>query len=230
MSLPPVVSPEEWEAARAELLAAEKAATRARDTLAAMRRRQPMVRVNDHVLIGPDGPIRLSEAFAGRPQLVVYHFMLHPGSDHVCEGCSMFTDNLGHPDHLHARGVTRILTSPAPIEEIERVRQRMGWTHPWYSAPEFTADMGVGDGFGLSVFLHVPEDRAVYRTYFTTGRGVEALGSNWTFLDLVPYGRQETWEDTPPGRPQSAPYVWWRRHGEYGEQEQNPAVTASGGR
>jgi predicted dithiol-disulfide oxidoreductase (DUF899 family) len=230
MSLPPVVSPEEWETARAELLAAEKAATRARDALAAMRRRQPMVRVTDHVLTGADGPIRLSEAFAGRPQLVVYHFMLHPGSDHVCEGCSMFTDNLGHPDHLHARGVTRILTSPAPIEEIERVRRRMGWTHPWYSAPEFTADMGVGDGFGLSVFLHVPEDRAVYRTYFTTGRGVEALGSNWTFLDLVPYGRQETWEDTPPGRPQSAPYVWWRRHGEYGEQEQNPAVTASGGR
>ncbi|MGE3289498.1 MAG: DUF899 family protein [Pseudonocardia sp.] len=219
MSLPPVVSAQEWEAARAELLAAEKAATRSRDALAAARRRQPMVRVEDHLLTGRDGPVRLSEVFDGRPQLVVYHFMLQPGADHVCEGCAMFTDNLGHPDHLHARGVSRILTSPAPIEEIERVRERMGWSHPWYSAPEFTRDMGVGDGFGLSVFLHVPADRAVYRTYFTTGRGVEALGSNWTFLDLVPYGRQETWEDSPPGRPRSAPYVWWRHHGDYDHQK-----------
>lgn len=213
MSLPPVVTAAEWEAARAELLAAEKKATRARDALAAARRRQPMVRVPDHVLAGPKGPVRLSAAFDGRPQLIVYHFMLQPGADHVCEGCAMFTDNLGHPDHLHARGVTRILTSPASISEIEQVRERMGWTHPWYSAPEFTADMGVGDGFGLSVFLR--DGDAVYRTYFTTGRGVETLGSNWTFLDLVPFGRQETWEDTPPGRPRSEPYVWWRHHGEY---------------
>lgn len=213
MTLPPVVSAAEWEAARAELLAAEKAATRARDALAAARRRQPMVRVPDHLLVGPDGPRRLSDVFDGRPQLIAYHFMLQPGSDHVCEGCAMFTDNLGHPDHLNARGVTRILTSPAPIEQIEQVRRQMGWTHPWYSAPELTRDMGVGDGFGLSVFLKDAD--AVFRTYFTTGRGVEALGSNWTFLDLVPFGRQETWEDTPPGRPQSQPYLWWRLHGEY---------------
>lgn len=218
MSLPPVVSPDEWETARADLLAAEKAATRARDALAAARRRQPMVRVADHLLTGPDGPLRLSAAFCGRPQLIVYHFMLQPGADHVCEGCAMFTDNLGHPDHLQARGVTRILTSPAPIEEIERVRTRMGWSHPWFSAPEFTTAMGVGDGFGLSVFLHVPQDGAVYRTYFSTARGLEALGSTWTFLDLVPYGRQESWEDTPPGRPRSEPYVWWRHHGEYDHQ------------
>lgn len=218
MTLPPVVSPAEWETARAELLAAEKAATKARDALAAARRRQPMVRVTDHVLAGPDGPRRLSEVFDGRPQLIVYHFMLHPGSDHVCEGCAMFTDNMGHPDHLQARGVTRVLTSPAPIEQIEDVRARMGWTHPWYSAPELTAELGVGDGFGLSVFLRGPDDdrgAAVYRTYFTSGRGAEALGSNWTFLDLTPFGRQETWEDTPAGRPRSEPYVWWRHHGEY---------------
>lgn len=213
MTLPPVVSPTEWEAARAELLTAEKQATRARDALAALRRRQPMVPVTDHVLTGPDGPRRLSEAFDGRPQLVVYHFMLQPGADHVCEGCAMFTDNLGHPDHLHARGVTRILTSPAPIEQIEKVRAQMGWTHPWYSAPELTAELGVDDGFGLSVLLAA--EGQVYRTYFTNGRGVEALGSSWTFLDLTPYGRQETWEDTPAGRPRSEPYVWWRHHGEY---------------
>lgn len=217
MTLPPVVTSAEWEAARAELLAAEKAATRARDALAAARRRQPMVRVTDHVLTGPAGPLRLSDAFAGRPQLIVYHFMLYPGADHVCEGCAMFTDNLGHPDHLAARGVTRILTSPAPIDQIEKVRERMGWTHPWYSAPELTAELGVGDGFGLSVFLRAGTggEAGVFRTYFTAGRGVEALGSSWTFLDLTPFGRQETWEDTPPGRPRSEPYVWWRHHGEY---------------
>lgn len=214
MTLPQIVSPAEWETARAELLAAEKAATRARDALAAVRRRQPMVRVTDHVLTGPDGPRRLSEAFDGRPQLIVYHFMLQPGSDHVCEGCAMFTDNLGHPDHLHTRGVSRVLTSPAPIEQIGDVRARMGWTIPWYSAPGLTAELGVGDGFGLSVLLR-DDAGGVHRTYFTSGRGTEALGSNWTFLDLTPFGRQETWEDTPAGRPQSAPYVWWRHHGEY---------------
>ena len=95
----------------------------------------------------------------------------------------------------------------------------MGWTIPWYSSAgsDFNTDFGLstdaGETFGLSVFLRDGDD--VLRSYFTTGRGVEALGSAWTFLDLTPFGRQETWEDSPPGTPQTAPYEWWRRHDEY---------------
>jgi predicted dithiol-disulfide oxidoreductase (DUF899 family) len=97
----------------------------------------------------------------------------------------------------------------------------MGWTIPWVSSAEndFNKDFGVtteeGETFGLSVFLR--DGNSVYRTYFTSGRGVEALGSVWTFLDLTPLGRQEDWEDSPPGRPQTAPYTWWRRHDQYAE-------------
>jgi len=117
--------------------------------------------------------------------------------------------------------------SRAPIAKIEAYRKRMGWTIPWYSSFEsdFNVDFAVGpeapqpdvyqDGetFGLSAFLHHGDD--VFRTYFTTTRGVEALGSVWSFLDLTPLGRQETWEDSPAGYPQTKPYEWWRRHDEY---------------
>jgi predicted dithiol-disulfide oxidoreductase (DUF899 family) len=101
----------------------------------------------------------------------------------------------------------------------------MGWTIPWYSsaASEFNKDFGVttadGETFGLSVFLR--DGDSVFRTYFTAGRGVEALGSVWTFLDLTPFGRQEEWEDTPEGRPRTPPYSWWRRHDEYEDGRKN---------
>jgi predicted dithiol-disulfide oxidoreductase (DUF899 family) len=130
--------------------------------------------------------------------------------------------SVGHLAHLHARDTSFALVSIAPISSIERYRSRMGWTIPWFSSAgtEFNRDFGVttdeGEMFGLSVFLRDGDD--VYRTYFTSGRGVEALGSVWTFLDLTPLGRQETWEESPDGWPQSAPYVWWRRHDEYEDQ------------
>ncbi|MEU4774227.1 DUF899 domain-containing protein [Micromonospora sp. NPDC023644] len=232
MNLPPVVSRSEWEAARERLLVREKEATRARDALAAERRRLPMTRVDgDHVFEGPDGPARLVDVFDGRRQLIVYHYMLAPGESHPCEGCAMFVDNLGHPAHLHARDTSLALVSRAPLAEITPFRQRMGWTLPWYSSygTDFNTDLGVssaaGESFGLSVFLRDGDE--VYRTYFTTARGVEALGSNWTLLDLTPLGRQETWEDTPDGRPQGEPYGWWRLHDEYDAQA--PAG-AEGGR
>jgi predicted dithiol-disulfide oxidoreductase (DUF899 family) len=231
MELPQIVSPAEWEAASARLLAKEKAATRERDALAAERRRLPMVAVDaTYALTGPDGPATLRDLFDGRPQLIVYHFMFAPGvhgwPDEGCSGCSFFTDQIGHLAHLHARDVSFALVSRAPIERIEPFRRRMGWTVPWFSSygTTFNEDLGVttGDGehHGLSVFLRDGDD--VYRTYATTARGVEALGPTWTFLDLVPFGRQETWEDTPAGRPQSAPYAWWRKHDDYPE----PAVRA----
>ena len=224
MELPNVVSPAEWQAALDEHRAKEKAATRARDVLAAERRRLPMVRIEkDYVFDGPDGPARLVDLFEGRRQLLLYHFMFAPGvdgwPDAGCDGCSMFVDQIGHLAHLHARDTSFALVSRAPIANLEAYRRRMGWAVPWYSAAgtSFSEDLGVasdaGESFALSVFLRDGED--VYRTYVTSGRGVEALGSVWTFLDLTPMGRQEEWEDTPPGRPQGEPYVWWRRHDEY---------------
>ena len=220
MKLPQVVSEAEWQAARERLLVKEKEATRARDALAAERRRLPMVEVEkDYIFEGPNGKARLLDLFDGRRQLIVYHFMWQREGDpdERCEGCSMFVDNIGHLAHLHARDTSLVLVSrDVPVADIERFKQRMGWTVPWFCSvgSEFNVDHGVTAGFGLNVFLR---DRGrVFRTYFTSGRGVEALGSNWTFLDLTPLGRQEDWEDSPDGYPQSPPYQWWRLHDEYG--------------
>jgi predicted dithiol-disulfide oxidoreductase (DUF899 family) len=228
MNLPPVVSRTEWQAAREALLAEEKDATRARDALAAKRRRLPMVRIDkNYVFDGPDGKAELPDLFEGRRQLLLYHFMFGPNQEAGCDGCSMFIDQVGHPAHLHARNTSFAIISRAPIAKIEPYRKRMGWTIPWFSSfdSDFNVDFGVspatpqpdvyqdGESFGLSVFLR--DGDSVFRTYFTTSRGVEALGSVWTFLDLTPLGRQEEWEDSPEGYPQEKPYEWWRRHDEY---------------
>src|SRR6266480_4499902 len=228
MNLPPVVSPEEWQTALDALRVKEKEATHARDALAAERRRLPRSNIEKgYVFEGPAGKATLLDFFEGRRQLLLYHFMLGPNQDAGCDGCSMFVDQIGHLAHLHARDTSFALVSRAPIEKLEAYRKRMGWTIPWYSSFEsdFNVDFGVGpetpqegvyqdgESFGLSVFLRDGED--IYRTYFTTARGAEALGSVWTFLDLTPLGRQEEWEDSPEGYPQTKPYQWWRRHDEY---------------
>jgi predicted dithiol-disulfide oxidoreductase (DUF899 family) len=219
-NLPEIVSPTAWQTAHAALLAKEKDATRARDALAAERRRQPMVKIDKtYVFEGPNGKAKLLDLFEGRRQLILYHFMFGPGAhgwpEAGCPGCSMFVDQVGNLAHLHARDTSFALVSIAPLAKIEAYRKRMGWTIPWFSS--FNKDFGVttdeGETFGLSVFLR--DGDTIYRTYFTAGRGVEALGSVWTFLDLTPLGRQEKWEDTPKGRPQTEPYSWWRRHDEY---------------
>jgi predicted dithiol-disulfide oxidoreductase (DUF899 family) len=226
MDLPPVASPTDWLAAREALLAKEKEATRGRDALAAERRRLPMVRIDkDYVFEGRDGKASLPELFEGRRQLILYHFMFAPDvqgwPSAGCEGCSMVVDQVGHLAHFHARDTTFVLVSRAPLANIEPFKKRMGWTIPWYSSAgsDFNVDFGLttdkGETFGLSVFLREGDD--VYRTYFTDRRGVEALGSVWSFLDLTPLGRQETWEDSPAGYPQTPPYEWWRLHDEYGE-------------
>ena len=229
MNLPPIVSQTEWQKARDALLAEEKDATRARDALAAQRRRLPRVRIaKDYAFDGPEGEVTLPVLFEGRRQLLLYHFMFGPNQDAGCDGCSMFIDQVGHPAHLHARNTSFAIVSRAPIAKIESYRKRMGWTIPWFSSfdSDFNVDFGVspetpqpdvyqdGESFGLSVFLRDGDD--VFRTYFTTNRGVEALGSVWTLLDLTPLGRQEEWEESPEGYPQGKPYEWWRRHDEYG--------------
>jgi predicted dithiol-disulfide oxidoreductase (DUF899 family) len=228
MNLPPAVSETEWQAALEAHRAKEKEATRARDALAAERRRLPMVQIDKaYTFDGPDGSATLLELFEGRSQLLLYHFMFGPNQDAGCNGCSMFVDQIGHTAHIHARDTSFALVSRAPIAKIEPYRKRMGWTNPWYSSFEtdFNVDFGVGpetpqpdvyqdgEAFGLSAFLR--DGDSVFRTYFTTQRGVEAIGTVWTLLDVTPLGRQEDWEDSPAGYPQTKPYEWWRRHDEY---------------
>jgi predicted dithiol-disulfide oxidoreductase (DUF899 family) len=211
-------------AARDELPVKEKEATRARDALAAERRRLPMVRIDkNYAFEGPEGTKSLLDMFEGRGQLILYHFMFAPDVQGWptagCPGCSMFVDQIGHLAHFHARDTSFVLVSRAPLASIESYKDRMGWTLPWLSSSEsdFNVDFGLsrddGETFGLSVCLR--DGANVYRTYFVAGRGVEALGSAWTFLDLTPLGRQEDWEDSPQGYPQTPPYEWWRRHDEY---------------
>src|SRR5215213_26266 len=181
MNRPQVVAAAEWQTAREKLLIEEKEATRALDALAAERRKLPMVEFdNDYAFEGADGAASLLDLFEGRRQLIVYHFMLAPGAN-PCVGCSAFVDNIGHLAHLHARDTSFALVSRAPIAEIEAFKQRMGWTIPWFSLAgnDFNVDFGVTTGFGLNVLLR--DSDGIFRTYFTSGRGVEALGSNWTF-------------------------------------------------
>src|SRR6266851_4961013 len=166
MHLPPVVTPNDWQTVRVELLVEEKEATRALDALAAKRRRLPMVRIDkEYVFEGPDGPATLADLFEGRRQLIVYHFMLGPGWERPCEGCSSFADNIGNLAHLHARDTTMVLVSRAPQAEIQPLKARMGWSLPWYSSngSDFNFDLGLSteDGdeqFGLSVFLRDGND------------------------------------------------------------------------
>jgi predicted dithiol-disulfide oxidoreductase (DUF899 family) len=215
MKLPDVVSPAEWQAARERLLVKEKEATRARDALAAERRRLPLVRFDkDYVFEGRGGPATLLDLFEGRRQLVVYHFMFEAGGE-PCDGCSMFVDTIGHLAHLHARDTSMALVSRASVAELESHRQRMGWAVPWFSLAgnDFNADCGITTGFGLSVFIRDGDE--VFRSYFTSGRSVDALGNHWSLLDLTPLGRQEDWEDSPAGHPQTPRYTWWRLHDEY---------------
>jgi predicted dithiol-disulfide oxidoreductase (DUF899 family) len=224
IELPKIVAQTEWQKALNTLLHKEKATTRAHDTLAAERRRLPMVKIEkSYVFDAPAGKMSLLDLFEERRQLILYHFMFAPGVEGWptagCAGCSMFIDQVGHLAHLHARDTSFCLVSRAPLANIMGYKERMRWNIPWVSSAEndFNKNFGIttdgGETFCLSVFIQ--DGTAAYRTYFTAGRGVEALGSVWTFLDLTPLGRQEEWEDSPPGRPQTAPYAWWRRHDEY---------------
>jgi predicted dithiol-disulfide oxidoreductase (DUF899 family) len=219
MDVPPVVSPQEWEAARETLLVKEKELTRARDAMAAQRRRMPRMAVaNDYRFDGPDGSASLLHLFDGRRQLIVYRFFFQPDVDgwpeKGCPGCSMLADQVGHLAHLNARDTTLAFVSRAPQPEVARLKERMGWDVPWYTLTDsFDADFGVDEWHGTNAFLRDGVD--IFRTYFINTRGDEAMGSTWSYLDITALGRQEDWEDSPDGYPQTAPYQWWRRHDEY---------------
>jgi len=223
MKTPPIVSPQELEAARQQLLVKEKELTRARDALAAERRRMPWLAVDKaYEFDGPRGKASLLDLFEGRRQLIVYRAFFEPGvdgwPDHACRGCSLVADQVAHVAHLNARNTTLAFVSPAPQPYIERVKARMGWTMPWYTMTDgFDADFGVDEWHGTNVFIR--EGDSVFRTYFINNRGDEPLGSTWSYLDMTALGRQEEWEDSPEGYPQSPPYAWWNWHDEYGDAE-----------
>ncbi|HKX45513.1 MAG TPA: DUF899 domain-containing protein [Planctomycetota bacterium] len=217
MTLPKIASRAEWTAARVRLLAAEKEASRQRDALTAARRALPMVPLEkDYVLEGPDGRRSLAELFAGRRQLVVYHFMFDPEWDAGCPSCAFVADNLaGAVQHLAARDTAFAAVSRAPIAKLERFRKRMGWDFPWLSSfgTDFNHDFHVtldalhaeynyapvdaqpdgrpheGEREGLSVFLR--DGERVFHSYSTYQRGVDDFLTTYHLLDHTPLGRQE---------------------------------------
>jgi predicted dithiol-disulfide oxidoreductase (DUF899 family) len=219
MPTPPVVSPADWEAARLRMLEKEKAFTHARDSLAAERRRMPWMAVEKaYAFEGPAGKVSLVDLFEGRRQLILYRAFFEPGvagwPDHACRGCSLGADQVSHLSHLHARDTTLAFVSRAPQPEIARLKARMDWKMPWYTITDsFDADFGVDEWHGHNMFIR--DGERVWRTYFINDRGDEAMGSVWNYLDLTALGRQETWEDSPAGYPQTPPYQWWNWHDEY---------------
>lgn len=214
MEMPEIVSDQEWERSHEKLLAKEKEMMKAEDALAAERRRAPMREVSvDFGFEGPDGEAGFLDLFEGRPQLVVYHFWF-PEDGTPCTGCSMVADQMTHVAHMNARDLSVAFVSRATQDKIAAYKERMGWEFPWYTDTlEFQEAYGTTEYFAFDVFLR-DGDRA-FQTYRTRSRGVEGIGPVWTFLDRTPLGRQEEWEETPPGRPQSAKYSWWSKHDEY---------------
>jgi predicted dithiol-disulfide oxidoreductase (DUF899 family) len=211
----PVVSREEWTQARKDLLAREKTFTHERDAISAARRDLPMVKVDKtYVFEEPAGRRTLDDLFAGKRQLIVYHFMLGPTWTEGCKSCSLIADHF-EPSvvHLAARDTALVAISRAPVERIEPFKKRMGWTFRWLSsaATDFNLDYHVSvepeqvgeeveynyvktkfpseERPGLSVFLR--EGGSTYHTYSTYGRGLDLLIGAYNYLDLTPRGRQE---------------------------------------
>ena len=213
---PKVVSRDEWERARAEVLVREKAHTHAGDEVAAARRRLPMTRMEPVMVVGADGPVSLHDVFAGRRMLLVYHFMWNKGAPHPkqCEGCthSQTAMNAAVCAYLAERDVQYAVFSRGPWTEIVAYRDFMGWTPPWYSTADSGDVMGTRDGGDLRCYLRVGDQ--VFQTYETKWRGIEAMLPTLQLLDFTPYGRQESWEDSPAGWPQDdRAGSWWRRDG-----------------
>ena len=219
-SHPPIVSQQAWETARQQLLVQEKALTRARDALAAERRKMPWVAVEqDYAFEGPNGTASLLDLFEDRRQLIVYRAFFEPGvfgwPDHACRGCSLGADQVSHLAHLNARDTTLVYVSRAPQADIARLKARMGWEQiPWYTITDsFDADFGVDEWHGHNAFIR--DGQRIFRTYSINNRGDEAMGTVWSYLDLTALGRQEVWEDSPAGYPQTPTYKWWNWHDNY---------------
>ena len=218
---PPVVSATEWQAARDALLAKEKETLHARDAVAAERRRMPWTTVEkEYAFEGPQGRASLLDLFEGRRQLIIYRAFFEPGvhgwPEHACRGCSLGADQVSNLAHLNARDTTLAYVSRAPQADIARLKARMGWESiPWYTLTDsWDRDFGVDEWHGHNAFIH--DGEKMFRTYFINSRGDEAMGTVWSYLDMTALGRQEEFEDSPKGYPQSPMYKWWNWNDNYG--------------
>ncbi|QEN15695.1 DUF899 domain-containing protein [Mycolicibacterium sp. ELW1] len=210
-ALPPVVDQQAWRTALDELRAREKAATRELDAIAAQRRRLPMVEMPNYVLTGPHGPVTLAEVFDGRSQLIVYNHMWTDGEEWQCPGCTGFTSQFTRLEFLDNYDARFVIVTNGPISEALAYKAKVGNKMDWYSSAgsSFGADVDAapGEGFGVNVFLR--EGDTVYRTWHTNGRGTEQLSHSFALIDLLPWGRQEEWQDSPDGWPQRPTYSGW---------------------
>ncbi|MBZ2194958.1 DUF899 domain-containing protein [Occultella gossypii] len=210
-ALPPVVDTETWRHELADLRVREKAATRELDAIAAQRRRLPMVEMDDYTLVGKDGAVRLADIFEGRSQLITYHHMWHPGAEWQCGGCTGFTSQFTRLDALAAYDARFVIITQGRIEEALAYREKVGNRMEWYSTADsaFGADVDApaGGGFAVNVFLR--DGDTVYRTWHTNGRGTEQLSHFFPLLDVLPWGRQEEWQNSPEGWPKGPAYAGW---------------------
>ena len=205
--LPTAVDRTTFQAELDRLRIREKAHVREGDAIAAARRRLPMVAVDAGLeLTGPDGAVTLLEAFEGRRQLLAYYFMWHSGhpAPEQCEGCTWVTTQVAELSYLHSRDITYAVFSQGPYPESARYREFMGWEVPWYSALPSLDHLLVGRRVGMMhIVCYLRDGGRVFETYWTTLRGVEAMDYSLALMDLTVYGRQEPWEDSPSGWPQS---------------------------
>ncbi|TFV54430.1 DUF899 domain-containing protein [Mycobacterium sp. PS03-16] len=215
-ALPPEVDPQTWQAALDDLRRREKAATRELDAIAAQRRRLPMVRLPEYTLIGADGPLRLADVFEGRSQLITYHHMWSDGAEWQCGGCTGFTSQYTRLEFLDNYDARFVIVTNGPIEEALAYREKVGNKMDWYSSSQstFSADVGVppGAGFGINVFLRATDadgQETVFRTWYSDGRGTEQISHTFPLIDLLPWGRQEEWQDSPDGWPKRPTYSGW---------------------
>jgi predicted dithiol-disulfide oxidoreductase (DUF899 family) len=203
-AMPAMTDRATWQAQLDELVVREKAHTREGDAIAAARRRLPMVEVDPTIsLVGRHGPVPLLEVFVGRRQLIAYYFMWHGGkpAQDQCEGCTFFGGQMRELSYLHSRDVTFAIFCQGPYQESAAYRDFLGWEVPWYSAAGSADALLAGRWFGMQVCYLRRGDR-VFETYWSTGRAAEALAPSYALLDMTVYGRQEKWEDSPPGWPQ----------------------------
>lgn len=218
--LPPVVDAETWQRELDALRVREKAATRELDAIAAQRRRMPMVELPEYTLVGAEGPVRLAEVFRGRPQLIVYNHMWSDGNEWQCPGCTGFTSQFTRLDVLERYYDARfVIVTNGPIDEALAYRDRVGNRMDWYSSAgsTFGADVGAPPQAGFAVNVFLRDGDTVYRTWHTDGRGTERLSHIHGLIDVLPYGRQEEWEDSPAGWPQHPTYSQGMGSKEIGE-------------
>jgi predicted dithiol-disulfide oxidoreductase (DUF899 family) len=210
-AVPSIVTQDTWNTALAGLRTREKAATHELDAITAARRRLPMVELPEYTLEGANGAIRLADMFEGKHQLIVYNHMWFPGETWQCSGCTGYTSQYTRLEFLEPYDARFVIVTQGPIDEALAYKARVGNKMEWYSTAnsEFGTDMGAppGGGFQVNVFLRV--GNTVYRTYNTQGRGTEQLSHTFALIDLLPYGRQEDWQDSPDGWPQSPAGSKW---------------------